>query len=80
MLPQLGINIGDYELNILQCKIGLFDREFLVLFGQGLLLVGYDALSVGFISLFFGFVSFVGDLRLAYACPACLQIVWLPGA
>ncbi|HQZ40190.1 MAG TPA: hypothetical protein PLH72_14230 [Vicinamibacterales bacterium] len=27
-----------------------------------------------------GFVSFVGDLRLAYACPACLQMVWLPGA
>ena len=61
MLPQLGINIGDYELNILQCKIGLFDREFLVLFGQGLLLIGYDTLFVGFVTLFFGLVSFVGD-------------------
>lgn len=27
-----------------------------------------------------GFVSFVGDLRLAYACPGCVQLVWLPGA
>ena len=27
-----------------------------------------------------GFVSFVSDLRLAYACPACRQLVWLPGA
>jgi hypothetical protein len=27
-----------------------------------------------------GFVSFVQDLRLAYACPSCLQLVWLPGA
>ena len=27
-----------------------------------------------------GFVSFVGDLRLAYACPACEQLVWLQGA
>jgi hypothetical protein len=27
-----------------------------------------------------GFVSFVGDLRLAYACPSCEQLVWLPGA
>jgi hypothetical protein len=27
-----------------------------------------------------GFVSFVGDLRLAYACPSCVQLVWLPGA
>ena len=27
-----------------------------------------------------GFVSFVQDLRLAYACPHCLQLVWLPGA
>jgi len=27
-----------------------------------------------------GFVSFVGDLRLAYACPTCEQLVWLPGA
>jgi hypothetical protein len=23
------------------------------------------------------FVSFVSDLRMAYACPACRQIVWL---
>ena len=27
-----------------------------------------------------GFISFVGDLRLAYACPSCEQVVWLPGA
>jgi hypothetical protein len=27
-----------------------------------------------------GFVSFVQDLRLAYACPSCLQLVWLHGA
>jgi hypothetical protein len=27
-----------------------------------------------------GFVSFVGDLRMAYACPQCLKLVWLPGA
>jgi hypothetical protein len=27
-----------------------------------------------------GFVSFVGDLRMAYACPQCLQLVWLRGA
>ena len=27
-----------------------------------------------------GFVSFVGDLRLAYACPSCAQLVWLQGA
>jgi hypothetical protein len=27
-----------------------------------------------------GFVSFVGDLRMAYACPACRQLVWLAGA
>ena len=27
-----------------------------------------------------GFVSFVGDLRLAYACPSCSQMVWLQGA
>jgi hypothetical protein len=26
-----------------------------------------------------GFVSFVGDLRMAYACPACRQLVWLAG-
>jgi hypothetical protein len=23
------------------------------------------------------FVSFVGDLRMAYACPQCLQMVWV---
>ena len=23
------------------------------------------------------FVSFVSDLRMAYACPSCLQFVWL---
>src|SRR5262245_53534568 len=27
-----------------------------------------------------GFVSFVGDLRMAYACPLCLQLIWLAGA
>lgn len=27
-----------------------------------------------------GYVSFVSDLRLAYACPSCEQLVWLPGA
>jgi hypothetical protein len=27
-----------------------------------------------------GFVSFVQDLRLAYACPSCQELVWLPGA
>ena len=27
-----------------------------------------------------GFVSFVGDLRMAYACPQCCQLVWLAGA
>jgi uncharacterized paraquat-inducible protein A len=27
-----------------------------------------------------GFVSFVGDLRMAYACPQCLELVWLAGA
>jgi hypothetical protein len=27
-----------------------------------------------------GFVSFVQDLRLAYACPSCRQMVWLNGA
>ena len=26
-----------------------------------------------------GFVSFVSDLRLAYACPSCRNLVWLPG-
>ena len=24
-----------------------------------------------------GFVSFVGDLRMAYACPQCRELVWL---
>ena len=27
-----------------------------------------------------GFVSFVGDLRMVYACPQCQQLVWLAGA
>jgi uncharacterized paraquat-inducible protein A len=27
-----------------------------------------------------GFVSFVGDLRMAYACPSCRELVWLAGA
>ena len=27
-----------------------------------------------------GFVSFESDLRLAYACPSCEQLVWLAGA
>jgi uncharacterized paraquat-inducible protein A len=27
-----------------------------------------------------GFVSFVSDLRLAYACPACRELVWIKGA
>ena len=27
-----------------------------------------------------GFVSFDGDLRMAYACPECRQLVWLSGA
>jgi hypothetical protein len=26
-----------------------------------------------------GFVSFVGDFRMAYACPACQELVWLSG-
>ena len=26
-----------------------------------------------------GFVSFVGDLRMAYACPGCRQLVWVQG-
>ena|SRR5687767_6940546 len=25
------------------------------------------------------FVSFVGDLRMAYACPLCLELIWLAG-
>jgi len=27
-----------------------------------------------------GFVSFKGDLRMAYACPQCLQLVWVAGS
>ena len=27
-----------------------------------------------------GFVSFVGDLRMAYACPQCRELIWLAGA
>jgi hypothetical protein len=27
-----------------------------------------------------GFVSFVGDLRMVYACPQCRELVWLAGA
>jgi hypothetical protein len=27
-----------------------------------------------------GYVSFDGDLRMAYACPQCRQLVWLQGA
>ena len=27
-----------------------------------------------------GHISFVSDLRMAYACPACLRLVWVPGA
>jgi hypothetical protein len=27
-----------------------------------------------------GFVSFEGDLRMAYACPQCRQLVWVAGA
>ena len=26
------------------------------------------------------FMSFVQDLRMAYACPSCTTVVWLPGA
>jgi hypothetical protein len=26
-----------------------------------------------------GFVSFVADLRMAYACPECRELVWLAG-
>jgi hypothetical protein len=25
------------------------------------------------------FVSFVGDLRMAYACPQCRELIWLAG-
>lgn len=27
-----------------------------------------------------GYVSFVSDLRLAFACPACCKLVWIAGA
>lgn len=27
-----------------------------------------------------GYVSFVSDLRLAFACPACRKLVWVAGA
>jgi hypothetical protein len=27
-----------------------------------------------------GFVTFEGDLRMAYACPQCRQLVWVAGA
>jgi len=27
-----------------------------------------------------GYVSFVADLRLAFACPSCLKLVWVAGA
>jgi hypothetical protein len=27
-----------------------------------------------------GYVSFVSDLRLAFACPSCLKLVWIAGA
>jgi hypothetical protein len=27
-----------------------------------------------------GFVSFEDDLRIAYACPSCLELVWIKGA
>ncbi len=26
-----------------------------------------------------GFVSFEADLRMAYACPACNQLIWIAG-
>ena len=26
-----------------------------------------------------GYVSFDGDLRMAYACPTCLEFIWLAG-
>jgi hypothetical protein len=26
-----------------------------------------------------GFISFDGDLRMAYACPLCRQLVWVAG-
>jgi hypothetical protein len=27
-----------------------------------------------------GYVSFVGDLRLAFACPSCCKLIWIAGA
>jgi hypothetical protein len=27
-----------------------------------------------------GFVSFEGDLRMAYACPQCRELVWMAGS
>ena len=27
-----------------------------------------------------GYVTFVSDLRLAFACPRCLKLVWIAGA
>ena len=27
-----------------------------------------------------GFVSFEDDLRIAYACPRCMELVWIKGA
>ena len=27
-----------------------------------------------------GYVSFVSDLRLAFACPSCKELVWIAGA
>ena len=27
-----------------------------------------------------GYVSFVSDLRLAFACPSCLKLIWIAGA
>ena len=27
-----------------------------------------------------GYVTFVSDLRLAFACPACRKLVWIAGA
>jgi hypothetical protein len=26
-----------------------------------------------------GYVSFIGDVRLAFACPSCRKLVWLAG-
>jgi hypothetical protein len=26
------------------------------------------------------YLSFVQDLRMAYACPSCTDVIWLPGA